>query len=936
MGKLKGTDNTSKKAKKRYSQKIQCAYCERFFVSSRALSLHWQQSPQCNDALNNTNNHTFYNEFPDDTDLSSFDANNNESFLAQDNNQFVEKKKKFLPSQLLVGTDNVNNIRAKIELLKLLNKSKAPLYLFDSIMSWTKKAVNEYDLDFGNDRIVSRQKLVQELKIQFDLKGIEPFIKTVQLRGSNNQTEIVLHSFKEMFYSLLNDKELMNPNNLLIDETDIFDESIGITQKETSKVYNDIDTGSVYKKGREIYLNTHGDTLCPIIFFIDKTHTDVNGRLCLEPIRFTLGIFNRETRNNPKAWRTLGYIPDQAQMKKCKPLEKAIDYHHIMEIILEDFKKSQKERIQWTLELNDNKRHTVFFKIPVLFIIGDTEGHDKISGRFTSRANIKRLCRCCNIPFEETDNPQFKFKLHKHKTVMEQVSKGTTESLRKISMHKLSNAWADVDFCDPERGLYGALCGDLMHCLQHGLFMYLIQMLFDQKKVKTVLTDAEKKQNRDILSNRCAFPESYCAGFDTLCRVYGKLLMHQSDRSLSRTHFHSSYVSTARKNANEMSGILLVYLMVFNSSEGRGNIDRQLGEGRNGDFIQLIESMLMLENCCHADDLKSSNLKLLNRFMPYVLNMFKDTLNRQVGCKMKIIKFHLPIHFPNDIIRFGSMQNFDTGIGESHHKTESKLPAKNTQRRRSNFEYQTALRNVDNIAINMAHANMDTIETETDDTINDIISKWYRYIYDQHKKLCWFKKNTKKRQLLPCRWKDTRFQKQIESICHDIIENKCLNGPIRFFAQHNRGNYIFRADPCYDKNGPWYDWAFVHWEGHGNIPAKLLLFMDISDDEFLKPFDIGSTSITGSGQYVIAYSLASTKSSIGAHGKSVLVQYAKIDPSIDLCVFPVESIFCPVTAVPYQTNTSIVDAEEWILLSPKEKWNEIFFKFMKDELAKKK
>jgi hypothetical protein len=49
------------------------------------------------------------------------------------------------------------------------------------------------------------------------------------------------------------------------------------------------------------------------------------------------------------------------------------------------------------------------------------------------------------------------------------------------------------------------------------------------------------------------------------------------------------------------------------------------------------------------------------------------------------------------------MKNFDTGIGESHHKTEAKLPAKNTQRRRNIFEFQTAHWQVENIAINIAH-----------------------------------------------------------------------------------------------------------------------------------------------------------------------------------------------------------------------------------------
>ena len=77
-------------------------------------------------------------------------------------------------------------------------------------------------------------------------------------------------------------------------------------------------------------------------------------------------------------------------------------------------------RIGDSLELQE-----IYFKIPVLYIIGDTEGHDKICGRYLSRSNISRLCRCCNVPFEETDNPEFKYKYNKHKKLMKIVNDKT-------------------------------------------------------------------------------------------------------------------------------------------------------------------------------------------------------------------------------------------------------------------------------------------------------------------------------------------------------------------------------------------------------------------------------------------------------------------------------------------------------------------------------
>jgi hypothetical protein len=213
-------------------------------------------------------------------------------------------------------------------------------------------------------------------------------------------------------------------------------------------------------------------------------------------------------------------------------------------------------------------------------------------------------------------------------------------------------------------------------------------------------------------------------------------MMHQSDRSLPRTHFYSSYTSVTRKNASEMSGILLVYLMVFNFNEGGCNIDDQLGPGRTTKFIHLFELMLMLENFCTQDELNGNMVRKLHQFMPFLLNTYKITLDRQVGCQMKIIKFHLPTHFASDIKRFGSMKNFDTGIGESHHKTEAKHPAKNTQRRKVSFEYQTAKRQIENLAINIAYSNtinQDEKEQARGDDDKYEECKWYRYFFDDKK-----------------------------------------------------------------------------------------------------------------------------------------------------------------------------------------------------------
>ena len=59
-------------------------------------------------------------------------------------------------------------------------------------------------------------------------------------------------------------------------------------------ILRDINDGSVYHDAYLHYIQVPGtDILVPIIFYIDKTHVDQQGCLCLEPVSFTLGTFKK-------------------------------------------------------------------------------------------------------------------------------------------------------------------------------------------------------------------------------------------------------------------------------------------------------------------------------------------------------------------------------------------------------------------------------------------------------------------------------------------------------------------------------------------------------------------------------------------------------------------------------------------------------------------
>ena len=76
----------------------------------------------------------------------------------------------------------------------------------------------------------------------------------------------------------------------------------------------------------------------------------------------------------------------------------------------------------------------MIMKLPTLFIIGDTEGHDNLCGRMVCRHNIKHLCRYCDTTKDETDNPFVKYKFTKMNDVKKLISKNNEDSLKDMSM----------------------------------------------------------------------------------------------------------------------------------------------------------------------------------------------------------------------------------------------------------------------------------------------------------------------------------------------------------------------------------------------------------------------------------------------------------------------------------------------------------------------
>ena len=179
--------------------------------------------------------------------------------------------------------------------------------------------------------------------------------------------------------------------------------------------------------------------------------------------------------------------------------------------------------------------------------------------------------------------------------------------------------------------------------------------------------------------------------------------------------------------------------------------------------------------------------------IPHVMYTIKKIVQRKQGCGFKIIKFHLMMHFVDDILRFGSMKNFDSAIGERNHSTEVKEPAQHTQRRKICFEIQTAVRYSENVATGIAMSDLKGLLKPQQSNVNhdeECVRKRRNIVFCYDRK-DFFKRNVNTRKLNSINWPDQVFQKQLRKLCIAMVESGSVRSPINLFTQNNRKGVIF-------------------------------------------------------------------------------------------------------------------------------------------------
>jgi hypothetical protein len=768
---------------------------------------------------------------------SGYDQNKT---TGQIDNSLHEKHKKYRDTKISSGTDHqlrqpmCKKLASSLQLMKIMEMMNAPLEYMSVLQEWARHA---QETNVFRDKIAppGRKETLKRTSELFDLEGLKPEICDVDLPKGKDKVSIVRFDFQEMVRSLLTDPQVAKDENWLFVGGDSptwtsehaadlrhHNNNGEFTDSVTAKVQDDLPTweeieskpethrlkdlihGEWYNRTYHMKCKVKGrDVLLPIILAGDKTHTDNKGHLCQEPILFTLGIFNRETRQLPRAWRPLGFIPNLTpHSKDLVSVEKIENYHFCLEKILESLIDTQStDGIRWDLSAK-GKTHKVVFKPEVCMFVGDNEGQTKACGMYQTRGNegVKSLCRHCKVETCEIHRTYDEvYELHDRKQINEWIedSLGNNKTakdeadacLKACSHHPVRNAFRKISF-----GWFGvgninaATPADLLHTINLGMMEKveesilasrkpnsnsIISQIKQDRKDKEKKLDAKKKNmvkkminvryekykkwmdsardeaeredlqeelnelNHDTensnhvtviteaftlaeMSKFLVFSDKVIQLVEALAKIWGWQLLHQSDRSIGRTHFVNGITGGSKVQANEMVGKLVIYLLIFSSDfstqyfESRvvedGSVKRKkavhkggqrelLNSHRVADYIWAIEEVLLLSEYLKSD-LTLKDLIDLQKYTPVSMYRLKKSLNRLTGMGMNFIKYHLMSHRVLNYRQFGNPMQHDTEVVELSHRYVSKRTAKRTSRHAVTLDIQSSMRNWENLVVN--------------------------------------------------------------------------------------------------------------------------------------------------------------------------------------------------------------------------------------------
>ena len=743
---------------------------------------------------------------------------------------------------------------AHVFLADLCRRIRAPLYAYDEILHWAQEAyLSGYTFPANAP---TYKYLISSLRQRLGLSHLSHGTATIQKCGGGT-LDFPIFEFESMFYDLIDDNRI-SPHLLI---------NFDCPNKPPSfnpQLLDEVHTGKWHRLTSQQLLKEPNDVLCGIIFFFDRTHVANKEKLSLCPLMFTLSIIPRFLRNQPFAWRPLGYFP---KLPSAKKFGQNIDtLHRFLDVLLSGLVKAQQEGgLTAPILTKDGRQSRLCFKVPLCYVIGDVEGHDDLCARYGSHMTY-RLNRECDCLTDSADNPDVVCTYLKASFLTQLRQRNDNETLQSFSFHNVTNAFDNVCFGANEYGINRATPTEVLHSIQKGWYLYALDGFYSKIGGQAI---------RDFLDHLVTRVSADCA--------------HQSDRNMPRLKFANGILSYANLQAHETTGVLLLIVISLHCNIGwdknsaTSMTKNSFIRSRNCNvhhvkqYRDLFETLLCMEQWLKlpsvrkADVTSSGGIHLESRAktaLQIAVKKFVKMVNRSTGMGMKLTKMHSVLHVPDDVAMFGSGKNWDSGPSESNHKENVKRKAALTSLCKDSLEDQVATRFEESLVIEHAKG----IITGNGDDNNDdpnigprgqdsrgskikvIISSTPGILgYDSIMAAWDGKKKTKfgPECTLPLPQQESlQFLLKLLNDAHQSIpkEDQVLGTSplvLSCFTEYKtdtttNGHFqIYRAHPAYRGRLPWNDWVYVEYcivhtvgrrqrNAFENHLSKIILFLDFS------------------------------------------------------------------------------------------------------------
>ena len=775
----------------------------------------------------------------------------------------------------------------ELELMNIITNHKMPLAAFQTIYDWAVRSQNRKGFCFTEqEKSRKREAVIKELmrdrrekKVdQFEPRCVEEWLP------HDKPVEVWVRDFQVALRSLLSNKSLMKEENLSFPDPEVPYIWKDYPEPSDSTFVKELKDGKWWVKTWKESCTLVDKALCgnpeevkeilvPVIFYDDSISLDNHNRLSLQPLNFTLGIFNTETRKRPDAFETIFFHPNEKVVQNhhnslgAKPPEKLKNLHNSLRVALQSYHDTC-ELKRGILVKNlpyGGKQWNVKLKFSIAFFVGDNELHDQLCARkktYTAKNNAdptksSYLCRHCNINSVDLVKPECQAATRLWTPEDFVFQSGETE---KNDHYPVENAFDRFDFGFNKHKIHWATPGELLHTHQLGCAKRCVESFRDHyifDKAKDNSTVQEKlvcgtKRRRSDDEDKSVEKGVVFARFSRLSQAYGSLLSRQSDRDFPRTrHPGANILQPTMKEGKHYAGILVSLLLGLLSPLGQDILHSQTRH-RDGvvGFIETIEWLLGMEEFLKNGGITVGEIPNFRSVVDTFINLIVRNCPRG-GQGTLLLKNHLYFHLPRHMLFYGPIAGWDSSFQESAHKTEIKAPSKKTQRRATELIKQTATRKSEERLFRSATMEFLQKKSFVIDTQKERPMHGPRYVIkndaDGEPQMVWKDgRNSNRAKLAP---EVLRF---VSDKIFPLLSVNELTG----FTEHQRTGkedgtlYRFRAHPSFhskDNNNlrcnVWHDWAMVRIYGdQPAYPCHIMCFLQIQEvangKQFLDGFKI--------------------------------------------------------------------------------------------------